>query len=127
MNTITDKIKTFEDACQALGVNIDVMPIGLPIELKHHLKALTAHTKLVIIAEALNEGWKPDWNNWNERKYYPWFEMGSPSVVGFSSDGCDTWNAYSNVGSRLCFKNRELAEYAGKQFESLYKDYFVIE
>ncbi|MDM1093400.1 hypothetical protein [Myroides odoratimimus] len=127
MSTITDKIKTFEDACQALGVNMDVMPIGLPIELKHHLKALTAHTKLVIIAEALNEGWKPDWSNWDERKYYPWFEMGSPSGVGFSYDDCVRWLTASTVGSRLCFKSRELAEYAGKQFESLYKDYFVIE
>ena len=127
MSSITEKIKTFEDACEALGIKMDVMPVGLPIELKHHLKAITAHTKLVIIAEALNEGWKPNWNNWNEYKYYPYFNMGSPSGSGFSYGDCDLWAACSLVGSRLCFKSRELAIYAGKQFESLYKDYFVIE
>ena len=87
---------------------------------------MLAHYKLCVIAEALNEGWKPDWSNWNQYKYYPWFEMGSPSGVGFSYDGYGNWASLSIVGSRLCFKSRELATYAGKQFEELYKEYFVL-
>lgn len=33
----------------------------------------------------------------------------------------------SFVGSRLCFKSSELAEHAGKNFTSVYKQFMVIE
>ncbi|WP_166964664.1 hypothetical protein [Yeosuana marina] len=85
-----------------------------------------AYRKLKLIAQALNEGWTPDWTDSNEYKYYPWFEMGSASGVGFSYDGYDHWYSISCVGSRLCFKSRELAEYAGKQFEDIYKEFLTI-
>ena len=120
-----NKIKTFEDACLALGILASIPDFSaMPEKMQ---KPLLAHYKLVIIAEALNEGWVPDWTNGEWDKYYPWFKMGSPSGVGFSYDDCADWYALSNVGSRLCFKSSELAKYAGTQFESLYKEYFVIE
>ena len=34
-----------------------------------------ARRKLETITEALNEGWRPDWNNTNEYKYFPWFRI----------------------------------------------------
>ena len=123
-----NKIKSFEDACKALGIEPTV-PEFTGIE-ESERKALLAHYKLTVIARALNEGWKPNWNDWNEWKYYPWFRMGdnggSPGV-GFSFGGYDGGHSHSSVGSRLCFKTEELAEYAGKQFEDLYKDYFLMQ
>lgn len=117
------KIKSFEDACQVLGLNPEEFRITFPQKAAHHGNALAAHAKLVIIAEALNGGWQPDWDDYNEYKYYPWFEM-SPS--GFRCNGYGSGYAGSDVGSRLCFKSRELAIYAGETFEDLYKDYFLI-
>jgi hypothetical protein len=52
--------------------------------------------------------------------------MGSPSGVGFSYVDCVRWLTSSDVGSRLCFKSSELAEYAGKTFESIYKDFLTL-
>ena len=52
--------------------------------------------------------------------------MGSSSGAGFSYGGYDDWNANSDIGSRLCFKTRELAKYMGETFIDLYKDYFVM-
>ena len=123
---ITDKVKSFEDACQLLGIETNLPEVSmLP---QNHQKAIIAHYKLVIIAEAINEGWKPNWDNWGELKYYPWFDMeGSSSGSGFSYDDYDDWYAYSGVGSRLCFKTYELAKYVGQTFIDLYKDYFVLE
>ncbi len=118
------KIKTFEGACKVLKLNPkSVLPDvkGMP---EHHQKAIISHAKLVIITEALNEGWKPNWKNTSEWKYYPWFKMSSGS--GLAYDGCGDLYSYSGVGSRLCFKTSELAEYAGKQFKSLYEDYFLL-
>ena len=119
-----NEIKTFEDACNKLGYDSNIPNFeGMP---ENYQKPLIAHYKLCIIAEALNEGWKPDWNDWDQLKYYPWFEMGSPSGSGFSYGDFVCWFAASYAGSRLCFKSRELAVYAGKQFEQLYKEYFVL-
>ena len=119
----TAKIKTFEDACKKLGITPTAIPETRTLP-KQHIKAILAHYKLVIIAEALNDGWKPDWKNSSQYKYYPWFNLSSGS--GLSYDGYDNRFSYSHVGSRLCFKSSELAEYAGKQFKKLYQEYFLI-
>jgi hypothetical protein len=119
---ITDRVKTFEDACGVLGIDLIafVDDDSAPDE--------SAYIQLKTIAKALNEGWTPDWNNDEEYKYYPWFEMqktkSNPS--GFRLDGVGYDYAYSIVGSRLCFHSRELAEYAAKQFQDLYKQFFTL-
>lgn len=118
------KIKTYEDACVALNRNPALPDVSMLAE--KHQKAITAHIKLVTIAEALNEGWEPDWSNYNERKYYPWFEM-EKTGVGFSFFVFDYRGTHSIVGSRLCYKSREIAEYAGTQFVELYRDSYVIQ
>jgi hypothetical protein len=126
MNT---EIKTFEDACKHLGITNDTPNVSILPE--QHQKAITAHYKLVIIAQALNDGWEPDWNNYSEYKYYPWFDLeiygDAVPGSGFSYRGCVCGRTHSRVGSRLCYKSSDLAEYAGKQFLDLYKDYFVIQ
>lgn len=65
-------IKSYEDACKVLGVQ----PISenavatFPAEDR---KSMLAYHKLTIIARAINGGWKPDWNNRSQYKYYPVF------------------------------------------------------
>ncbi len=125
-----NQIKTFEDACKALNLNPEESLPEVSKVSEKHRKAIIAHCKLVIIAEALNEGWKPDWSD-NERKYYPWFDMeesvkqstGSGLSYYVYADDCSG----STVGSRLCFKTWELAKYAGTQFKVEYADYFLID
>jgi hypothetical protein len=79
---------------------------------------------LKMLAVTLNEGWTPDWSDSNQYKYYPWFEMGGSS--GFRFNDCGGWGSHSPVGSRLCFKTRELAEHAGNNFTEVYKQFMVI-
>ena len=74
-----------------------------------------------VITEALNEGWKADWDNSDENKYYPYFIM-SPSSVAFCGSGYGAAAAAAGSGSRLCYKTRELAEYSAKQFIDIWKD-----
>lgn len=83
-----------------------------------------AYRVLKLLAKSLNQGWLPDWTNPNEYKYYPYFEMRGSS--GFRFHVYDNWNSYSYVGSRLCFKSRELAEHAGKQFQHIYEQFMTI-
>ena len=148
---IKDKVKTFEDAVVILG---DEHPLVAQFRVIESLfkeadnnLILFAYVRLVIIAEALNEGWKPKFDG-DECRYYPWFyiynkaeyeeldedEKKECRVVGRSySDAFAVGGvayAYANVassysgtdnGSRLAFKTRELAEYCGKQFIDIWE------
>jgi hypothetical protein len=123
---ITDRIKTFDDACRELGIDPAAM---LRIEtddpfIGKQLNAIAAFTKLTIISRALNENWVPDWTDGNQRKWWPWFEW--KSGFGFSHATYDHWHTHTNVGSRLCYKSEELAKYAATQFESIYQDFLTL-
>lgn len=123
-DNITDRVKSFEDACQVLGISTNVPEVkGLP---RKHQKAIIANYKLIVIAEALNEGWKPNWQDSDEYKYYPWFDMSNPAGVGFSSTDVTASYTYANFGSRLCLKNRELAIYFGQTFTDLFNDSLLL-
>ena len=118
---ITELVKTFEDARKLTG-RPDVPDFSnLPTDMRKHFEA---QYKMIVIAEALNEGWIPDWNNYNEYKYYPWFEM-SPSSFAFLDSGYAIAIARAGSGSRLCLKSKELSEYCGKQFIDLWKQFII--
>ncbi|GHM98818.1 hypothetical protein WSM22_03080 [Cytophagales bacterium WSM2-2] len=125
------EIKTFEDACKVERLNPKKVIPDFKVYPVNDRKAMIAHAKLVIIARALNrlanngKTWKPDWNNEQWDKYYPWFWMNGGSS-GFRFDDCDYWTSLSDVGSRLCFISREVATHAGNQFLNLYKAYFTL-
>ena len=78
----------------------------------------------MIVYKAINNGWKPDWSNYSQYKYYPWFEVLS-SGFGFSGSYCFYAYARTDVSSRLCTDTSEKALYIAKQFEGIYKDYFL--
>ena len=117
---ITKRIKTFGDACAELGINHNSIQT---LELDGYTKVGIDYIKLCIIAEALNEGWKPNWEDSNERKWYPYFRLGGSFGLygtGYNYDYADT-----SVASRFCFKTETLARYAGTQFIEIYKDYYT--
>lgn len=123
-DNITDRVKSFEDACQVLGISTNVPEVkGLP---RKHQKAIIANYKLIVIAEALNEGWKPNWQDSDEYKYYPWFDMSNPAGVGCSTTINPASYTLASFGSRLCLKNRELAIYFGQTFTDLFNDSLLL-
>lgn len=123
------QIRTFEGACKVLGHDPKKVLPKVGNFPKAHQKALLASAKLIIINEALNfqdngkKKWVPDWNTYDEGKYYPWFYMDSP---GFRLCGVGCARSGTCVGARLVYRTRALAEYAAKQFKSLYKDLMVL-
>lgn len=124
---ITDRVKTYEDACKVLGVE----PIN-----EQNAKAQgfrsdeIARRKLETIAAALNEGWKPDWNNTDQYKYYPYFYIqenanGASAGLSYAYTSNAATSANANIGSRLCFYASRLARYAGNQFTDLYEQILI--
>jgi hypothetical protein len=124
------QLKTLEDACKLLKLDSKkVIPTFRDYPASDR-KAMIAHAKLVIITKAANQiaskrrDWKPEWDNGQWDKWYPWFYMGGSS--GFRFDDYVNLFSISAVGSRLCFFSNEAAEHVGKTFEQLYKEYFVM-
>jgi hypothetical protein len=122
-------VKTYEEACKKEGVD-PVQNLPFPKPKTGDQKALNAAAKLFVIARAINKQdndgkeWKPDWTNSREWKHYPWFNLSSGS--GLSCGDYGGGRSHSYVGSRLCFKTEEGAEYAGRTFIKEYEDYFLI-
>ena len=115
---VTERIKTFEDALKETGRPAVPEFSELPEDLRAYFKA---QYKIVVIAEALNEGWKADWEDGGQQKFIPWFYVSSS---GFAFDDTYYYCSYPNAGhaSRLCFRTRALAKYAGEQFLNIWKD-----
>lgn len=112
---IKDLVKTFEDACLVLGITAsDKHMTGEPDSI--------AFEKLKTITEALNEGWRADFTNSNQVKYIIWFNS---DESGFSLYDVFGYGSSAFASSRLCFRSRDIAEYAAKQFIDLYKTYYI--
>lgn len=117
--TIIDRIKTFEDACNEMGINPDELTSSFDTRDER------AYKKLKVIIKVINEGWEPDWSNSSEAKWYPWFAA-RPSGFGFSSSDYGGWFTFTYCGSRLCLSSKEKAEYVGKQFVDIYNEFLTI-
>lgn len=150
---VTERIKTFEDALNALGNHAFVNQYRRITEeqnpaMDETASDLIAYLKLRIITAALNEGWEPQFTQ-DEERWYPWFFLYTDEGL---ADKSDEWkrdrhlttmqyhrgewaglayaysyyapsNAIASVGSRLCFKTDTLAEYAGETFIDLWMDF----
>lgn len=110
---------------------------------------ILAYMRLAIIAYALNEGWEPKFTT-DEYRYFPWFclytqkeidEMdeedkgrvlgrsvnyaNANAGVAFSLSSYASTDSSPSHGGRLCFKTRDLAEYAGKQFLDIWAEFMM--
>ena len=83
-----------------------------------------AYEILKLIVSAYNNNEKPDFSNWNQTQYEPWFDYDS-SAGGFVYVDYDYWFTYSLVGSRLCYLNlNDLKEAtSNNEFMKIYNQY----
>ena len=91
---ITERVKTFEDACRELGED---HPFVLAYqntnlrdpEVAEENRDILAYMKLRIIAAALNEGWEPQFTE-DEWRWYPWFTLWTEEEL---SEKSEEWKA----------------------------------
>lgn len=152
---VTERVKTFDDACHELG---ETHPLVQHLNhVEHHLADhldgmddVLAYLKMRIVVAALNDDWTPDWGNKDERKWYPWFYIlteeeyndldddakcrvvGRASSYAYAGGGrvCSSASSVSSSssalsGARLAFKSKELAVYAGQQFGELWASFLI--
>lgn len=93
-----------------------------------HIKALVALNKLFTIAEAWNkeDGFVPDFSDWKQDKWFPWFKYDEDTARFVCVDTIYTpTNMFAYFGSRLCFKSSARAAQFGKLFVDLYNEVFL--
>lgn len=142
-------IKTFEDACNRIRVSANALS-AVGSHFNRAFVQANALYKLIIIQEAINDGqpldedgdaWYPYWVLYSKEEIA---EMGEDkrkannikllscvSSLDAEYAGVRGANAYLRgastgtvYGFPLCFGSEEKALYAGKQFESLYLQYY---
>lgn len=107
------QIKTYEDALRVLGRE--------DFSYENLYDREIARRKLEIIIETLNEGWKPDWGNDCQLKWYPNF---CRLFTGFwySNSYALPAGSHSYISVHLCCKSEKIADYVGQQFLYLYRE-----
>ena len=150
--TVTERIKTFEDAVKATGMT-------LPFDdnqLSCFPKDVVAYMKLRIIAAALNGLTEDTLDEFpkltiGEYRWYPWFylytqedidnmdeekkkklwlfggDSGDGSSCGLAFEGSSlAWSrSVSSFSARLAVKSGALAKYFGQQFIDIWADYLI--
>ena len=146
---IQDRIKTFQDACDELGEGHPFVRAYRNGETNglNNQPDIEAYLKLRIITAALNECWEPKFTE-DEWRYFPYFVLYTQEEINKMSEETKARVVYcsgsyagvyggvisayaANVssymfayfGSRLAFRSRKLAEYAGRQFLDIYADF----
>lgn len=144
---ITERIKTFNDAClMTEGKTAEEWEEENETE-KMDTDVL-AFLKLRIVCAALNDGWEPQFTE-DEWRWYPWFLLWTEEEL---ADKDDDWKkshslrevsdrrttyagfaftfsndapsgANTDFGSHLCLKSEALADYCGHQFIDLWLDF----
>ena len=149
---ITERIKTFEDACEELG-NQNILVQGYEDATCSDFLTIDmlAYLKLRIVCAALNEGWEPQFTE-DETRWYPWHWLYTQEEIDemdedektdlhmmttgdylteYAGFACALSAAApsasrTSFGSRLCLKSDTLAIYCGKQFIELWADFKLI-
>lgn len=139
-------IKTYEDACEALGEEPVEGSLGDHVD-KHIISLI----KLETISRAL---WGKDWQpkpdpDGSKYFYYPWFTLytqsemdsmseedrgallgayansGAGAGFGYLRAGNRSSYSYAILGFRLCQETEEKAKYFGVQFKEIWADYLA--
>lgn len=113
---IMDMVKSYKDACAVEGTDpIKNLPYANPQNADEEHDNNVKKVKVII--RVLNGGWKPDYSDGKQYKWYCWFRY-DPSVSAFRFD--DTDDAYTGAntgtGSRHTCRTDQIATHVGSEF-----------
>lgn len=113
---------SFDDCCKRQGTteeefNKRFLNIGLDLD-------TIDFERLKIINAAINAGWKPNYKDDTQKKWFPVFTV-SYSGFGFSYSVYGYVRTFTPVGSRLCLQSEEQSNYSATQFPDVWKSFIT--
>ena len=116
---ITDRVLGYVSATNVLGIKIKTLEQFEELYDKDDARRQFARYKLTVMAKALNENWKPDFENESQYKYYNWMYNKKNGLVldfSYTYDDCV-------IGSDLCLETRDKANHLAKIAKDEYATY----
>lgn len=140
---IKERVRCLEGAITTLGMKNQAVKDYYAIARKTYAKDIVAFAKLRVIAEALNEEWKPNTDTYKgnyytsfilytEEEYNELEEKKKLKCLEICRSGKERIYAeavsklavsYVDSDYKISFKSRELAIFCGRQFFDIWKDY----
>lgn len=116
--SLFDKIKSYSDVCKELDEpELTIKDFGfLP---KDQRKKQLNYHKIQNIEKLFNFGWKINWRNQSQEKYYPYFTIGSGGGLVFLGSNCRNGSSH---GAVAFYKDRETSDFVGKLFIDIYNN-----
>ena len=121
--TIYERVRTFEDACEELGRDHELVMEYKILSSMGVSKDILAMAKLKIITKALNDGWpdNADKIEWRERKYFP--------ILSSRREGSMLLShvspmSYLYFGNLFYYKTETLAKYSVNTFTDICTDLY---
>lgn len=112
------QLTNFEKCCEANGDSACQMISKWGIV--GHTESQIAGFKLEYCIKTINQGWKPDWSNTNERKWYNWFGYKGSHGEWFLP-GTDYYCSCSCISGGFFYQTEEKARHGAKYFLEYYK------
>jgi hypothetical protein len=109
--TLRKRINSYEDACKEKGIEPLTIDAFAQLPENQRAAAFSRH-KVETVIEVLKQGREFDWNDSDQPKYFPWFDLETYND-GRDNDGFVLHNVNNDyfditaVGARLCSFSRE--------------------
>lgn len=116
-----DAIKLFEEFCERKGIDSkSVLPY--PNTKDRDQRRLNAFAMLMPMIDDRRAGYMPDFNNSDEKKWWPFFDMRDSGFVVAYSDYAWTF-AYASGGSRLCLQSEKESDKCGRELLPIWNEF----
>lgn len=130
------KITSVDEALKRHPEKIDIKKATKALSFlpEKYLRGMIALLTLQAVVFVVNNDdpkkpeWKPDYNDNDQRKWFPWYTGGDSSGAGFRFvDSYYFWSDSSaDGGARLALKDEDRAEHMNKYFQDLYKELYLV-
>lgn len=112
---IFDRIQSLEDVYKICKER--------PVINKTDTEDEVAYKILKLVVKAYNGDWEADFNNPNQPKWEPVFNM--KGGFGFSRSSAGYGYDFAIIGARLCYRDKKTCDTAVTKFLSIYKQYLT--
>ena len=121
--TVYERIRTFDDACEELGIDHELVREYMLLSSMGVSKNILAMAKLKIITKALNEGWpdNADKIEWREWKYFPNLRVRRDGRMLLSHVSP---KSACYFGAPFYYKTDVLAKYSVNTFTDIWADLY---
>lgn len=121
---VFERIQCWNDVYEDHGLN-PATALPYPIPANEDQVWLNTVEKVRLLFKSLNEGWKPNYDDENEGKYWPVYRKVKGAGFGFSYSRTGWTYPHTYAGSRLVLKDMPRVLHAVRYFDDDLKTFYT--